>query len=135
MTMAFKRAGLRKPSGRSRITNGNVLIPGIDQRSPWVRRARDLIDLHLSDLGGADNVSEAERSIVRRAAVLTTELELMERTFALSEGAKLEELQVYQTCANTLSRLLKSVGLQRRSRDVTPDLHDYINSRSGDDDE
>jgi len=43
----------------------------LNQRSPWVRRCKDVIAAHLSDLGGADNTSAAERSIIRRAAVLT----------------------------------------------------------------
>ena len=58
---------------RSRITNGR-LLPG-DNRGSWARRCRDLISEHLSDLGGEDNTSAAEQSLVRRAAVLTVELE------------------------------------------------------------
>jgi hypothetical protein len=40
-----------------------------------------------ADLGGDSNINEGERAIVRRAAVLITELERMEATFALCEGA------------------------------------------------
>src|SRR6516225_7306900 len=29
--------------GRSKVTNGSVLIAGVDQRNRWVRRARDII--------------------------------------------------------------------------------------------
>jgi hypothetical protein len=76
-----------KQYGRSRITNGGELLPGVDQRSRWVRRCRDVIAAHLSDLGGEDNTSEAERSIVRRAAVLTTELEQLEVRFATAGEA------------------------------------------------
>jgi hypothetical protein len=57
---------------KSRVTNGSALLPDIDGRSPWIRRCKDIIAAHISDLGGEDNVSEAERSIIRRAAVLTT---------------------------------------------------------------
>jgi hypothetical protein len=39
-----------------------------------VRRCKDLIADHLSDLGGLGNVSAAERLLIRRAAVLTVEL-------------------------------------------------------------
>jgi hypothetical protein len=52
-------------------------------RAQWVRRAKDIIAAHLSDLGGEDNTSEAERSIIRRASVLTVELERLETKFAL----------------------------------------------------
>jgi len=67
---------------RSRITNGTSLLADVDGRSAWARRCRDLIALHTDDLGGADAVSTAEASIVRRAAVLTMELERMEQAFA-----------------------------------------------------
>ena len=111
---------------RSAMTNGAIL-PGIDGRSTWVRRLKDLIALHVADLGGDQNVSEAERAIIRRAAVLITELERMERDFALSEGAPgIAELEVYQRAANSMRRLLESVGLQRRSRDMTPTLAEYL---------
>ena len=101
--------------GRSRVTNGKVL----NQRSPWVRRCKDVIAAHLSDLGGADNTSAAERSIIRRAAVLTTELEVLEVRFAKAGEASAADLEVYQRCSNSLRRLLEAVGLQRRPRDVT----------------
>ena len=103
------------------MTNGAIL-PGMG-RSVWVRRLKDLIALHVTDLGGDQNVSEAERAIIRRAAVIITELERMERDFARSEGAPgLAELETYQRMANTMRRLLESTGLKRRARDITPPL-------------
>jgi len=114
-----------KSKGRSRITNGAVL-PDVDGRSTWVRRLRDLIALHVADLGGQDAVSAAELSIVRRAATLTVELERLEAKFATAGQAEAGELALYTTTSNTLKRLLEAVGLRRRARDVTPDLHHYI---------
>jgi hypothetical protein len=43
---------LAKPTARSRLTNGKELLPGVDGRSLWARRFRDVLALHLSDLGG-----------------------------------------------------------------------------------
>ena len=113
---------------RSRITNGTSLLPGIDGRSVWARRCRDVIDLHISDLGGADNVSEAEKSIIRRCATITTELEHLEFLFATNGEATPEQLMLYQTCANSLRRLLEAIGLQRRPRDVGPSLGAMLRS-------
>jgi hypothetical protein len=110
--------------GRNKVTNGKVLIAGVDQRSPWVRRCKDVLREHIADLGGVDNCSAAERSIIRRASVLTTELEQLETKFALAGHADVGDLEIYQRCANTMRRLLEAVGLQRRSRDVTPSLSD-----------
>lgn len=117
---------------RSRITNGSALLPGIDGRSAWVRRCKDIIAAHLSDLGGEDNTSTAERSIVRRAAVLTTELERLEAKFANAGAADAEQLDQYARVANSLRRLLEAVGLQRRPKEVAalPTLDQYLHLRA-----
>ena len=114
-----------KLPNRSRVTNGSELLPGVDGRSTWARRLRDLITLHVDDLGGEGAISEAERSIVRRAATLTVELERMEAVFATAGEAKASDLDLYQRTAGNLRRLLESVGLERRQRNVTPTLAEY----------
>jgi hypothetical protein len=120
-----------KPTHRSRVTNGSAVLPGVDGRSLWMRRLRDLIELHLSDLGGADHVSEAERSIVRRACTLTVELERLEQGFALAGEAEPETLDLYQRTAGNLRRLLEAVGLERRQRELNPpSLEQYLRNRA-----
>jgi hypothetical protein len=94
------------------------LLPGVDGRNAWVRRAKDLLALHISDLGGEDNVSEAERALVRRAVTLIVELERREMIFAQAGAADDDALAIYQTTVNTLRRTLEALGLQRRPRDV-----------------
>jgi hypothetical protein len=71
-----------KAYGRSAVTNGSTLLPGVDGRTIWARRFRDLLSQHFADLGGEDAVSEAERSIARRATALEIELERLELKFA-----------------------------------------------------
>ena len=112
--------------GRSKVTNGKVLIAGVDQRSPWIRRCKDVIAAHFSDLGGEANTSAAERSLVRRCAVLTVELELLEAKFAMAGEAPSDDLDLYQRTAGNLRRLLEAVGLQRRPREVGPTLSDLL---------
>ena len=111
-----------KDPQRSRITNCSALLPGVDGRSAWVRRAKDLLVLHMADLGGEDNVSEAERALLRRAVTLIVELERREVMFAQAGAADDDALAIYQTTVNTLRRTLESLGLQRRPRDVSPTL-------------
>jgi hypothetical protein len=111
---------------RSAVSNGSRLLVGIDGRNAWVRRCKDILREHLVDLGGADNASAAERSIVRRAAVLTTELEHLEARFALAGEASADDLDIYQRVANSLRRLLEAVGLQRRAREIGPSLSDIL---------
>jgi hypothetical protein len=119
-----------KPTHRSRVTNGSALLPGVDGRTAWARRLRDVMELHINDLGGSSVVSEAERSIVRRAAALTVELERLEASFAVAGGASGDDLDLYQRTAGNLRRLLESVGLERRARDITPSLTEYLAGRA-----
>jgi hypothetical protein len=121
-----RRVRLSKPTARARVTNGTELVVGVDGRTLWVRRFKDLLALHLSDLGGEDNCSEAEKALVRRSACLIVELEQMEAKFAeRGDGASVKQLQAYQRVVNTLRRTLESLGLKRRPRDVTPDPLTY----------
>ena len=128
--IAATMAALPRPdpalTRRSKITNGTKLLPDSDGRGKWHRRAKDLIGEHLSDLGGSDNTSAAERSLVRRAAVLTVELERLEARFAEAEQATADEVDLYGRAASNLRRLLEAVGLKRRPRDVTPTLADLL---------
>jgi hypothetical protein len=114
----------RKPTQRSRVTNGRSLfVRGGDGRSPWARRMRDIVEAHVSDIGGSATASEAQRSIIRRIATLTVELERIEAKFAIGTGDNL--LDIYQRTAGNLRRLLESIGLERRQRDVTT-LDQYL---------
>jgi hypothetical protein len=86
-----------------------------------------LIENHIHDRGGPEVLSEAERSIIRRASVLTVELEMLEQKFATGGDATPAELDLYSRLSNTMRRLLESVGLQRRARDVSaPSLARYL---------
>ncbi|MGE0522115.1 MAG: hypothetical protein AB7O60_03645 [Variibacter sp.] len=126
-----KHTVLKKAKGRSRITNGKSILPGaVDQRTIWVRRFKDLLALYITDLGGDDAVSEAERAIIRRAALLAVECERLETVFALAGEASLPQLETYARVSNSLRRLLESVGLKRRKKDITPPtLDQYLRRR------
>jgi hypothetical protein len=112
-----------KDPQKSRVGNGSVLLPGVDGRSAWARRAKDVLSEHLSDVPDA---SAAERSIIRRAAVLTVELERLEAQFALAGEADAETLDLYGRVSGNLRRLLEAVGLQRRPKDTGLTLSDIL---------
>jgi hypothetical protein len=113
-------ANRRKSRQRTRVANGSALWAGIDGRSLWAKRASELLAATISDMGGDANVSEAERALAKRAAVLTVELERREAAFAQVGAVEDAALAIYQTTVNTLRRTLESLGLQRRPRDVSP---------------
>jgi hypothetical protein len=122
--------GERPLDQRSAVTNGRRLfVDGGDGRGPWARRMRDVIELHISDLGGIEAASEAEKSIIRRAATLTIELERLEAKFSAGKAFD-TDLDMYQRCSNSLRRLLEAVGIQRRPRDVTPSVSEYLASKA-----
>jgi hypothetical protein len=115
----------QKDPQRSRVANGSALLLGVDGRSAWVRRCRELIADHVADLGGEDNTSAAERSIIRRASVMTVELERLEAKFAQAGEASERDLDLYIRAAGNLRRLLEAIGLQRRQREVVLDPLSY----------
>jgi hypothetical protein len=99
---------------RSKSRQRSRLLPGVDGRSAWMRRCKDIIAAHVRDLGGEDNISAAECSIIRRASVMTVELERLEAKFAAAGGASERDLDLYIRAAGNLRRLLETIGLQRR---------------------
>jgi hypothetical protein len=99
---------------------------GLGWRSLWARRASELLASQLSDLGGPDNCSEAERALAKRAAVLITELERREAVFAQAGEASDGALAIYQTTVNTLRRTFEALGLRRRAKDVGQTLGEVL---------
>ena len=53
----------------------------------------------------------------------------MESRFEKEGEASIKQLDAYQRAANSLRRLLESVGLKRRPKDVTPLPLDYAKQR------
>jgi hypothetical protein len=123
---ARKRSELTARKLRSAISNGSSVLHDVDHRSAWMRRLRDLIADHVSDLGGEDALSTAELALVRRAAMLTLQLELMESRWNETNGeASPKSLESYQRAVGALRRTLESLGLGRRAKDVTPSVAEY----------
>jgi hypothetical protein len=115
----------RKSRQRSKVGNGTALLSGVDGRSAWVRRAKDVLSELVSDMGGIDGTSAAERHIARRATTMIVELERFEQRFAQAGEASAADLDTYARIASSMRRLLEAIGLRRRPRDVTPDPLDY----------
>jgi hypothetical protein len=129
-----RKVALTKSRVRSMISNGSCLLsPEIDQRGPLVRRLRDLINDHASDLGGMDNISSSERALVHRASMIVLLTETIETKFILSNlKIKPYELADYVKTVGALRRVLATLGLQRRSRDITPTVDEYLQQQNED---
>jgi hypothetical protein len=111
-----------KPEARSRISNGSAtFLPGTDGRSALARRWRDIALQLTTDIGG--DPSEAQSLIARRAATLGVWCEQCEA--GLAQGGDLD-IVAFTTATNALRRLLADLGLERRARDVTPSVAEYV---------
>ena len=121
------KAGVANRTIRSAVTNGTRAYVLGDGNSPWARRQRDLIALHLADLGGEERLSENQLSLCRRAATLETELEMLEGQLSLG---KVADLDLYNRLSGNLRRILESLGLERKSKDVTPSLGAYLQCKA-----
>jgi hypothetical protein len=113
------------PQFSTRKGTGAVVLAGVDGRSLMARRFREITSTIGSDLGG--DLTEAQKHLVARAATLACWCE--EREAELAQGRDFDAGQ-YATIANALRRLLSDLGLERKARDVTPSLQDYIAGRA-----
>jgi hypothetical protein len=120
--LAVSESGLaqtKRPKRKSSaVSSGRRMFVQGDSSSAWSRRYRDIVVGHLSDLGGRSALSEAEISLVKR--VSTLELECEQAEGRLSMGQEVD-LDLYQRMTNSLRRTLETLGLERKSRDVTLD--------------
>jgi hypothetical protein len=94
-------------------------------RTPPAARLRELMIRMTADLGGPENLTEAERQLIRRAAMISVTCEEMEAKAAAGEPF---DLTVYATATGHLGRTLRLLGLKRLPRDTTPSLRDYLDA-------
>ena len=112
------------PEFSTRRGTGAIVLAGVDGRSMMARRFREITSGIERDLGG--DLTEAQRQLLARAATLACWCE--DRETELARGEQFDAAE-YATISNALRRLLTDLGLGRHSKDVTPDLHSYINGR------
>jgi hypothetical protein len=76
--------GRRSHGGnRSAVTGRRWVLAGVDMRKPSGRRFRDLCVGFAKEIGG--EVSEAERALIRQAAAMTLQAELLQAALARGE--------------------------------------------------
>jgi hypothetical protein len=104
---------------RSSVTSGRKQFVFGNPNTAWSRRFHDLVMGHVADAGGRDRLSEAEMALIKRAAGLECECEKIEGRMSQDDDVDLDR---YGRAASHLRRLLETLGLQRRARDVSPSL-------------
>jgi hypothetical protein len=77
------------------------------------------------DLGGRENLTEAQQQLIRRCAMISARGELMEAETV--QGKPLNAI-AYGTLTGHLTRTLNALGLKREPIDVTPVLNEYLST-------
>lgn len=107
----MSETALEMPSDTaSKETRKPRLPDGIDGRTRWARRYREIVDSFAADLG---QPSGMQASLIARAATLSVELERADIEFAEGEGGDPERLVVYRQNLESLRRTLESLGLRQ----------------------
>ena len=116
-----KASAQKKPFARSRYGNGKELLSGVDQRSLTYREYQDAVADLTSHMGG--DPTTVQQAIIEQAAGL-----MVWQRFKLAETINGQPLDVtaYCTASNTLLRLLREIGQERRLRDITPTIDSYL---------
>ena len=126
-----KRVAERKSHGRSRVSNGVDVLPDVDGRSVIARRYRDIVNAIVGDQGGIDHISEVRLQLIRRFAAAAVLAEQMEA--ALARGQKID-IDKHAVLSSTLVRIAQRLGLDRRAKNVTPSLNEYLEGKADEED-
>jgi hypothetical protein len=114
------------PTGAKRPRHGRLLtLDDLDRRTRAYQRATGLRDQLIEDLGGAAQVSIAQRELAERTAVTSAMLVDFEARWLSGEPI---DVNAYFTGQNAQRRNLQTLGLERRHKDVTPSLARFINA-------
>src|SRR5262245_14227268 len=109
----------RSEAGRTPVIAGQKLLPDVDGRSAHARRKRGLVAAFVADLGGPDEASTAERILADKAATLTLQLQGLEARMEEGDTSH-TTLDLFGRGVGHLNRVLKTMGIKRRAKDVTP---------------
>ena len=111
-------------TNRSGVSNGSRLfVAEVDGRSAAARRFRDVLAEIVSALGGSDGLSEGQRQLARRAALLSVEAEAME---AKSVAGEKIDLDSFGALTDRLGRLFNRLGLKRVAKAIGNPIADHF---------
>lgn len=112
------------PNAATRLGTGGTVLAGVDMRTNGARRFKELCADLVHHLAG--DPTAPQLAIIRRAAALAVWCEGQEA--AQASGGDFD-VQAFTTAANSLRRLLIDLGLERRMKDATPTLEQYLAAR------
>ena len=131
MTVSTADKPARNPANTGRSGRRGVSIPGfgnVDGRSKEAWAFRDLVEEIASDCGGLDQMSRAQLEHARRAAGLGVMAANVEAELVQGGEADIDKLV---TLANAQLRILSRLGIERKARNATPSLNEYLDQKAG----
>ena len=118
------KLGPGRPKGARNRPTAYPFMNENDLSAP-ARRFRGLMLRMVNDLGGSETLSAGQQQLIKRCAMISVACELMEKE-AIS-GQPLNAI-AYGTLTGHLTRTLNALGLKREPIDVTPALHEYLDT-------
>jgi hypothetical protein len=97
-------------------------------RSAEARRFKDLVSSFAASLGGEGALTEAERALIRNAALLTLQSERLQAAFVAGREVNSEELT---RLANSSARMLAALRNKRERKEAGPTLPQYLARKGG----
>jgi hypothetical protein len=107
--------------GKARL----LTLDALDARTAAYTSVKKLVETLSTDMGGIEQLSEGEKQLITRGAMLGAILADFEARWVT--GQKIE-LGDYLLAINTQRRVLATLalGLPRRARDISPSLSDIL---------
>jgi hypothetical protein len=99
----------------------------VDGRCAVARRYRDIATQIIADMGGASQCAEARLQLIRRFAAAAVLAEQMEAQLANGHSINIAD---HALLSSILVRLAQRIGIDRRSRNITPSLSEYLELQS-----
>jgi hypothetical protein len=126
--MSLDAAVMESPRKPNRQPKARMLtLSSLDKRTSAAKRTHELIAGIATDLGGAEHLTEGAKQLVQRAAVLGAFIEDCEARWVAGEPFVVAD---YLPAINAQRRVLESLGLERRAKDVTPTLSAYLATKA-----
>jgi len=99
----------------------------LDGRTNAARQFERLVGDITSDLGGCEAISAIETALIEAFAGAAVTLDNLNVRLVLGETIDLSQ---HALCVSAMVRVASRLGLQRRSRDVTPTLGDLLRAET-----
>ena len=117
-----------KPQGSTAGKARLLTLDDLDRRTQAYQRTAEILEGVMSDMGGAEHCTTLQRSLAESVAVMGAMIRDLEVRFLKGEAVDITE---YTSLINARRREATTIGLERKSRDVTPSLAEYVRSKAG----